>query len=189
LKALYHDRKAMECNKICHQLAEECIDKALQAQADGASGKKKRYIFLEELLAQTNDRRRIRDELLNILLAGRDTTASLLSNLFFMLARHPHIWQKLRTEVANLDGQTPTYDQLRSFKYLKYCLNECTMLPLSVITRILTKITNTNTFSSPRSSCYSCQRSIRHQRHCSPCWRWSRWSSPCVRATGINDRI
>ncbi|GES57063.1 cytochrome P450 alkane hydroxylase [Aspergillus terreus] len=124
LKALYHDRKATECNKICHQLAEECIDKALQAQADDASGNNKRYIFLEELLAQTKNRRRIRDELLNILLAGRDTTASLLSNLFFMLARNPHIWQKLRTEVAILDGQTPTYDQLRSFKYLKYCLNE-----------------------------------------------------------------
>lgn len=47
------------------------------SEADGRTG---RYVLLHELAAQTTDKVRIRSELLNILLAGRDTTASLLSN-------------------------------------------------------------------------------------------------------------
>jgi cytochrome P450 len=84
----------------------------------------RRYMFLYGLAQQTGDRRRIRDEVLNILLAGRDTTASLLSNMFFLLAKHPSTWVKLQEEVATLEGRAPTYEQLRNMKYLKYCLNE-----------------------------------------------------------------
>ena len=69
--------------------------------------------------------KRIREELINILLAGRDTTASLLSNMFFELARRPEIFAKLREEVATLEGRTPTYQELKNLKYVKWCLNEC----------------------------------------------------------------
>lgn len=62
---------------------------------------------------------------MNVLLAGRDTTACLLSNLFFVLARSPVIWQKLRAEVAVLEGRPPTYNELRALKYVRYCVNEC----------------------------------------------------------------
>lgn len=62
---------------------------------------------------------------MNVLLAGRDTTASLLSNLFFTLAKNPTIWDKIRREVAILDGRAPTYEELRSLKYVQCCINEC----------------------------------------------------------------
>lgn len=83
------------------------------------------YIFLEEIAKLTTDRKVLRDQVLNILLAGRDTTASLLSNLFFMLAQHPEVWKKLRAEVMDLNGQLPTYTDLRNMKYLRQCINEC----------------------------------------------------------------
>ncbi|ESZ90276.1 hypothetical protein SBOR_9345 [Sclerotinia borealis F-4128] len=82
------------------------------------------YIFLEEIAKLTTDRQVLRDQVLNILLAGRDTTASLLSNLFFMLARYPNVWRKLRAEVMNLNGQLPTYSDLRNMKHLRQCINE-----------------------------------------------------------------
>lgn len=86
---------------------------------------KKRYVFLYEMAKETQDLIQLRNELLNVLLAGRDTTASLLSNTFFVLARRPEIWAKLKAEVNVLDGVPPNYDTLRGMKYVKYLLNEC----------------------------------------------------------------
>src|ERR1700761_1221797 len=83
-----------------------------------------RYVFLNELLKQTDDKIQVRSELLNILLAGRDTTASLLSNVWFELSRRPEIWAKLREEVDALNGKKPTYQQVKDMKYLRAILNE-----------------------------------------------------------------
>ena len=90
-----------------------------------------RYIFLHELVKQTSDPVQIRSELLNIFLAGRDTTASLLGNVWFILARRPDIWKKLRAEVDALDGKRPTYQQIKDMKYLRWLLNECTSRSLT----------------------------------------------------------
>ncbi|PYH44630.1 cytochrome P450 [Aspergillus saccharolyticus JOP 1030-1] len=129
LMYFYRDPKAARCDRICHDLVEQFVEKAVRvrerySKEDSDSQENHRYLFLDGLARQTGDRTRIRDELLNVLLAGRDTTASLLSNLFFMLAKHPEVWKKLRDEVATLEGRTPTYEQLRNLTYLKYCLNE-----------------------------------------------------------------
>ncbi|PQE15090.1 cytochrome P450 alkane hydroxylase protein [Rutstroemia sp. NJR-2017a BVV2] len=72
------------------------------------------------------------------LLAGRDTTASLLSNLFFMLARYPDVFEKLRAEVMTLNGQLPSYDELRNLKYLRQCINESTRRLFDLFVRKLT---------------------------------------------------
>ena len=84
-----------------------------------------RYVFLHELVKQTQDRIQIRSELLNILLAGRDTTASLLSNVWFELSKRPDIWMKLRAEVDQLGGERPDYAKIKEMKYLRFVLNEC----------------------------------------------------------------
>ena len=61
---------------------------------------------------------------MNILVAGRDTTASLLSHLWYILARRPDVFEKLRTEVLQLDGREPTFEETKEMKYLQYCLVE-----------------------------------------------------------------
>jgi cytochrome P450 len=124
---------------ICHAYIDKWVDDAVQfhnqrektaessakkADSSKANGEE-RYVFIHELAKQTSDKKRIRDELINILLAGRDTTASLLSNMFFEIAKRPEIWKKLQEEVATLDGRMPTYEELRNLKYVKWCLNEC----------------------------------------------------------------
>lgn len=85
----------------------------------------KRYILLHELLHLTDDEQTIRSELTAIFFAGRDTTSALLSNLFFVLARNPGIWHRLRDEANQLQGRKPTLDELKAMRYLGYCLNEC----------------------------------------------------------------
>ncbi|PYH86290.1 cytochrome P450 [Aspergillus uvarum CBS 121591] len=78
----------------------------------------------DTLLEQTSDRALLRDELMSLLTAGRDTTASLLSNLFSMLARHPDTWRCQRQEMAFLAGRPPRHEQLKELQYLQCSLNE-----------------------------------------------------------------
>lgn len=133
LNMFYRNRKADKCNRICREFAQQFVEEALYAVESGKEAREKgqpetkrqKYIFSHELAWRTSDKHRILDELMNILLAGRDTTASLLSNLFFMLAKHPAIWDKLRREVAGLQGRLPTYEGLRSLKYVQCCIDEC----------------------------------------------------------------
>ena len=87
-----------------------------------------RYVFIDELVRQTDNRGRIRSELLNILLAGRDTTASLLSNVWWLLSKHPNVWAQLREDVDTLKNQCPTFEQLKELKYLRAVLNEALRL-------------------------------------------------------------
>lgn len=82
-------------------------------------------MFLNELLLATDNRTAIRSELLNILLAGRDTTASLLSNLLWELSRQPAMLSQLRQEIEDSVGtDMPSYQQLKEMKYLKALINE-----------------------------------------------------------------
>ncbi|KAH8707107.1 cytochrome P450 52A12 [Phaeosphaeriaceae sp. PMI808] len=124
------NKEGEDAIKICHQYIERFVDEALkfrkQLDEEKKAGvqKDEKYYFIQEVAKQTTDKQRIRDELINILLAGRDTTASLLSNMFFQIAKKPEIYANLRKEVASLDGRTPTYEELRNLKYLKWCLNE-----------------------------------------------------------------
>ena len=95
-------KKGDEAIRICHEYVDKYVDQAIQwrdtvdAEKAAGSTKEERYVFIHELAKQTKDKLRIREELINILLAGRDTTASLLSNMFLMISKNPKIWQKLR---------------------------------------------------------------------------------------------
>jgi cytochrome P450 len=73
----------------------------------------------------TSDPMTIRSELLNILVAGRDTTAGVLVNIFFELPRYPDVISRLRQEIKEHVGEeSPTYEQLKGMKYLKAIINE-----------------------------------------------------------------
>ena len=115
--------------KTIHRFADGVVKEALDKMdktdlaKDLASGKAK-YTFLYELISRTRDPYTLRSELLNVLLAGRDTTAGLLSNTWVVLTKRPDILAKLRAEVDELGGEKPDYQQLKDMKYLKYLLNE-----------------------------------------------------------------
>lgn len=95
------------------------------AEADHATG---RYVLLHELASRTTDKVRIRTELLNMLLAGRDTTAALLSNVWWSISRDPQVWRRLQKEVDSLEGplggSRPLFEELKDMKYLRATLNE-----------------------------------------------------------------
>jgi cytochrome P450 len=139
---LFRDQEFEDSCVVVHKFVDDLVSRALEKKtsqdveksADGSGGRQ-RYTFLNELLKSTQDPKRIRDELLNILLAGRDTTASLLANTFSILSQRPDIWARLQAEVDELGGQRPGYETLKDMKYLKCLLNECKYCPLSWFVR------------------------------------------------------
>ncbi|OJD13360.1 hypothetical protein AJ78_06172 [Emergomyces pasteurianus Ep9510] len=84
------------------------------------------FTFLHSLALFTRDPKVIRDQIIAVLLAGRDTTASTLSWTFYELAHYPKIYAKLRAEILATLGEDgiPTYDNLKNMKYLRNTVNE-----------------------------------------------------------------
>ncbi|KAF9889903.1 hypothetical protein FE257_006775 [Aspergillus nanangensis] len=83
------------------------------------------YTFLHALSHHTRDPQLIRDQLISILIAGRDTTASALSWTVYELARHPEVVTRVRKEILDMVGlDCPTYSQLKEMKYLQNILRE-----------------------------------------------------------------
>ncbi|KAI1148084.1 cytochrome P450 [Nemania diffusa] len=82
--------------------------------------------FLHNLARFTQDPKVIRDQLVAVLLAGRDTTAATLSWTLYELAAYPEKVERLRAEILEIVGEhgTPTYETLKNMKYLKYTLQE-----------------------------------------------------------------
>ncbi|KAF8663703.1 hypothetical protein AX16_000878 [Volvariella volvacea WC 439] len=70
----------------------------------------------------------VKDEALNILFAGRDTTSSTLTYVLYFLARYPAVTARLRQEIIDKLGpdqnRKPTYDEIRGMKYLRAVINE-----------------------------------------------------------------
>ncbi|KAI3392092.1 hypothetical protein diail_6198 [Diaporthe ilicicola] len=129
------DPEFRRSNQICRSYVDTFVDEVLAYKKGEASvdtmveeGGIRRNSFLRDLARATNDKGKIRGELLSLLLAGRDTTASLLSSLFYHFSRRPDVWAELTKEIDILGGQRPTYAELRSLKYAKYCINEALRL-------------------------------------------------------------
>ena len=140
LSSIFHrmPKQFKENVKIVHKHLGKYVQQGLQYRKDftrdpgKATSKTGRYVFMHELVKAIEDPVRIRDEILNVLLAGRDTTASLLGNMWFTLARRPDIWAKLQREIEEtLDGKRPTFEQLKEMKYLRAVMNECEQIIFS----------------------------------------------------------
>jgi cytochrome P450 len=126
LLAFYRNKRFYESCHAAHDFVDKYVAGALQRRHDGKTTEHKgeKYIVLDEIVKETQDPDQLRSAVLNILLAGRDTTASLLGNTFFVLSQRPDVWDKIKAEVDNLGGRKPTYEALRDLKYIRYVLNE-----------------------------------------------------------------
>jgi cytochrome P450 len=115
--------------KVLNDFVEPFLEKAISHSLDE---KEKIETLTASLSTFTTDKTLLRDHLVNILLAGRDTTAATLSWFFYEMAYQPEIYVKLREEVLNTIGPhgKPTYDNLKSMKYLQRCLNEGIILKI-----------------------------------------------------------
>lgn len=83
-------------------------------------------------------RQRLRDELVTLLLAGHETTASTLGWTFHLLDRHPRVWERLRAEAVEVLGDRPPgYADLKRLRYTAMVVSEAMRLypPVWILTR------------------------------------------------------
>ncbi|KAI1310867.1 cytochrome P450 [Xylaria venustula] len=137
---LFSGKKFNDACKTCHDFIDETIAKAFKASEEKAQtdqAGESNYIFIDALAQQTRDPIVLRDQCLNILLAGRDTTACCLSWTFRLLARHQNVLEKLTNEIADVvglgpDATPPSRDELKRMPYLSLVLKEVLRLYPSV---------------------------------------------------------
>lgn len=84
-------------------------------------------------------RQRLRDELVTLLLAGHETTASTLGWTFYLLDKHPMVWQRLHDEAVEVLGdRAPTYEDLHRLTYASMVIEEVMRMypPVWILPRI-----------------------------------------------------
>lgn len=103
--------------------------------------------LLSELVKETRDPIELRDQILGVLLAGRDTTAVLLSWTFAELATHPKFYSDLRSSILDTFGSDETkpltFASLKSHHPIQNLLNE--VLRLHPVVPINNRICINNT--------------------------------------------
>ncbi|TCD69853.1 hypothetical protein EIP91_005930 [Steccherinum ochraceum] len=131
-------------NDFLNPIVHGAIEKYLGEKADGLHDKsdpeevKDDETLLEHMVRRTTDPVILRDEILNILVAGRDTTAGTLTFAVYFMSMYPHTLQRLRKEILETVGPSrrPDYDDIKNMKYLRAFLNEVLRLypavPLNV---------------------------------------------------------
>lgn len=135
---LFHNKTFREDVRQVHSFIDYFVQAALSRgrgdvkpkEEEGGDGKEK-YVFLHALAEQTQNPVELRSQLLNILLAGRDTTASTLGWFFYIMAHpeHEKKYQRLRTIVLDEFGtysnpKNITFESLKNCQYLQWCINE-----------------------------------------------------------------
>lgn len=136
---LIPSKRGRTANAFVRRYAAHYVQLALRAASDkktsaGSSPSPAGYSLLEALIESTRDPDELRDQILGLLLAGRDTTASLLSWTVLLLARHPDKFAKLRAAVLEDFGpyaaetSNITFETLKSCRYLQLTLREALRL-------------------------------------------------------------
>lgn len=112
------DRFVMPYIEAALALPAEALEKLSNSDRD--------FTFLHAVARTTRDPRVLRDQLVAVLLAGRDTTAATLSWAVYELAARPDCWRRLRRDVLDKLGRhrTPSYADLKALPYLRHVLNE-----------------------------------------------------------------
>ncbi|WOL10144.1 carotene epsilon-monooxygenase, chloroplastic isoform X2 [Canna indica] len=119
---------------VIRNTVEELITKCKEiVEAEGEQIKGEEYVnetdpsILRFLLASREEVSsvQLRDDLLSMLVAGHETTGSVLTWTIYLLSKDPSSLKKARQEVDDvLQGRLPRYEDVKELKYLMRCIHE-----------------------------------------------------------------
>ncbi|CAG8058938.1 unnamed protein product [Penicillium salamii] len=143
---IWKSAKFREACTVIKDFAMHFVQLALkEMEQNGEEAASEKYAFIIELYKEMQDPALVRDQLVHVLIAGRDTTACLMSWTFFLLVRHPEVLAKLRAEIQDVTGGSSDMSRaiISKMKYLRCVINEVQrlypQLPFSV--RVAAKTT------------------------------------------------
>jgi cytochrome P450 len=133
-------RKA--CRKSRALVDEMIAEASRDLEKDDEEESTRQHVALTKLLQHYPDAGKVRDQFLNLLLAGRETSGGLLSWIFYALAREPELYRALKREVCDLLGEgkdrRPSKVQLSQMTTLDHFVSETLRLfpPVPINCRI-----------------------------------------------------
>jgi cytochrome P450 len=101
------------------------------------------------------DRVQLRDELVNLFLAGHETTALAMTWTFFLLAQTPGVEAKLHEELDRVLGKrAPTFEDLEALEYTRLTIQESMRLfpPLYLLPRVANEDTEIGGYEIAKGS-------------------------------------
>jgi len=112
----------------CEEMRSYCRDIVHAARRDPKLSERRDLLALF-MNSKQDDAAPLTDELLvdlvvSFALAGRDTTASLLTWSVCLLGQYPHVQEKLRAEIMDLGSERPSYKTVEKMPYLRGLLWE-----------------------------------------------------------------
>ncbi|KAJ7062674.1 cytochrome P450 monooxygenase pc-3 [Mycena amicta] len=125
-KDLIHPHREV-MDSFIEPIVQRALNEKARREASGANiEEKEATTLLTHLTKDTQDVGVIRDEILNMLVAGRDTSAAAITLSIYMLAEHPDKARRLREEILNRVGPTgrPTHEDVKNMPYLRAFINE-----------------------------------------------------------------
>ncbi|KAI0810716.1 cytochrome P450 [Xylaria sp. FL0064] len=124
---------------LCHTARDSLENMIIEAQRQERGSN---VTTFTDFLGQTTDLGKARDEVMSLLFAARDTNASLLCWIVYVLAREPEVFKKLETDILSAVGTdpnvTPSDFDLTRMQYLEDVVYECLRLfpPIPINGRI-----------------------------------------------------
>lgn len=97
-----------------------------QTELEDLSKSDQDFTFLHSIAQFTKNPKEIRDQIMSVLLAGRDTTAATMSWAIYELCNAPQAWARLRSQVLHVLGPhgRPSYETLKDLTFLRHILDE-----------------------------------------------------------------
>jgi cytochrome P450 len=124
-KLIFGDTELKTSLEVVDKFVDEILDRALQHKLEHeASGPSHDDSFLSALMAAGRSKSDIKYDVINVLAAGKDTTTAYISSTWYMLSKHPEVYQRLCDEISVLEGKAPTKKDLNCFPYLQMVLQE-----------------------------------------------------------------
>ncbi|KAK5957213.1 hypothetical protein OHC33_001584 [Knufia fluminis] len=99
---VYTPPSFMKSCRTVKKFASHFVRRALACQKQQGNAAKRQYSFILDLYEKINSQFLVSDQLVNVLLAGRDTTAASLTWTFFHLLRNPEKLQRLKREIDSV---------------------------------------------------------------------------------------
>ncbi|KKY33500.1 putative cytochrome p450 52a12 [Diaporthe ampelina] len=128
---LGHTKQFYKCAAQLHKHIDYFVNLALQQKPNDDDNDKHEFNILKGLAKVERDPLELRGQLLSILVAGRDSTASLLGWFFIMMCKNPDIFDKLRETIirdfgdwGTCDPADITFSGLKSCTFLQMCISE-----------------------------------------------------------------
>jgi cytochrome P450 len=108
------------CKDFTSRFVQSALDTKRSSPPPDEHGKEK-FVLLNALTNETRNPIELRDQMLHVLLAGRDTTAALLAWTIALLSRDPEVYARYRSVVLSHFGTATAPTEPMTFSSLKAC--------------------------------------------------------------------